>query len=87
MTESYAIYTTGAKRKAAERIDIYFQDNIKNYSKNYKICLFGWIRIDELKKQLAKDKFHNHLSWNDLRLFYKNIELLPDNRRLFDFGV
>ena len=86
MTESYAIYTTGASKKA-EKITLYFQDSIKNSSKNIKESLFTWVRIDELKKQLAKDVFKNHICWNDIRLFFKNIELTPDNRRLFDFGV
>lgn len=86
MTESYAIYTTGAKKKA-EKIEVLFQDSIKNSPKHFKVSLFDWIRIDELKKMLAKDKYNDHISRHDIRLFYKNIELLPDNRRLFDFGV
>lgn len=32
-------------------------------------------------------KFQNHIAWNDIRLFYKNLELLPEHRRFFDFGV
>ena len=72
MTESYAIYTMGAKRKA-EKIDLVFQDSIKDSKIDYKLSLFGWIRIDELKKQLAKEKYANHVSWNDIRLFFKNI--------------
>ncbi len=34
-----------------------------------------------------REKYDNHLSWSDIRLFYKNIQLTPDNRRFFDFGV
>ena len=45
MAESYAIYTTGAKRKA-EKIDLIFQDSIKDSKIDYKVSLFGWIRID-----------------------------------------
>lgn len=85
MSSSYGICTAGTKRKP-EKIDLYFEDQIKN-SKNIKITLFSWTRIDELKKKLAKDKYNSHLSWNDIRLVYKNIELTPNNRRFFDFGV
>lgn len=52
MTESsYAIYTQGAKRKV-EKIEIIFQDSIKDSNKDHKLSLFEWIRIDELKKHL-----------------------------------
>ena len=85
MASSYGICTTGTKRKT-EKIDLYFEDKIKD-TKDIKITLFSWTRIDQLKKKLTKDKYNNHLAWNDIRLFYKNIQLTPDNRRFFDFGV
>ena len=85
MASSYGICTTGTKRKA-EKISIYFDDKIKTM-KTIKMSLFPWIRIDELKKQLAQTKFQNHIAWNDIRLFYKNLELTPDHKRFFDFGV
>ena len=71
MASSYGICTTGTKRKT-EKIDLYFEDKIKD-TKDIKITLFSWTRIDELKKKLAKEKYNNHLAWSDLRLFYKNI--------------
>ena len=85
MASSYGICTTGTKRKA-QKITIVFDDRIKN-NKPSHMSLFPWIRIDELKKQLALAKFQNHIAWNDIRLFYKNMELLPDHKRFFDFGV
>ena len=85
MASSYGNCTTGNNRKA-EKVDINFEDHIK-HSKNFRISLFPWIRIDELKKLLAKQNYQNHIAWSDIRLFYKNIELTPDNKRCFDLGV
>ena len=55
--------------------------------RKFKLKFFPWIRTNELKKQLLKEKYndkHKHLTEQDVRLFCKNIEIAMDNKNPFE---
>ena len=85
INSSYDVCTTGTKRKA-EKIGVFFEDHILN-QKRFRMSMFPWVRIDELKKDLALTKYSKKVSWKDLRFFYKNIELKNNSKRLFDYNI
>ena len=85
INSSYDVCTTGTKRKA-EKIDVFFEDHVL-YMKKFRISMFPWVRIDELKKDLVMNRYSKNIHWRDLRFFYKNIELANNNKRLFDYNI
>lgn len=73
-------------KKVVQKIELHFDDLIFQ-GRKFRMKFFPWIRTHELKKQLIKEKYndkHKHLTENDIRLFYKNIELAQENKNPFD---
>lgn len=82
-------FTSISNQKKIEPIDLTFEDKVLKKQKKrstFTRKYFPWVRIDEMKKDLAKHKFNNKIQWDQLRLFCKNIEL-ENNHRFFDYNV
>ena len=72
-------------KKTVQKVALHFEDMI--FGRKFRISFFPWIRTHELKKQLVKEKYndkHQHIRENDIRLFYKNIELTLENKNPFE---
>jgi hypothetical protein len=69
--------------KEAKKIKIHFEDQITNQP-SFTLKFFAWSTIIEIKKELEK---HLKTSHQNMRLFYKNLELSKNGRRLIDYNV
>ena len=77
-------FITDPKQKI-EKIALFFEDEM--YNKKFTKTLFPWIRIEELKKDLATTYYKSTMHWKDLRFFYKNMELTNPQKKLFDYTI
>lgn len=75
------MYTSTTKE--AKKIKINFEDQVSG-GPTFGIKFFLWSTIIEVKKELEHILKVHH---SKLRLFYKNLELTKNGRRLYDYNI
>ena len=76
------MYTT--TKKAARKIRVNFENHVTSEPALFERKFFLWATIVEVKKELEAVLQVHH---SKMRLFYKNLELTKNGRRLLDYNV
>ena len=73
-------------KKPVEKIRLHFEDMIFQ-GRKFDEDFLPWMITNQIKKQIIKNRFNDkfkHYTENDIRLFYKNIELKQAKKNPFD---